>query len=257
MQAIDILLRHGRYTLIAGMLLVIMAIAPAAQATSLAPAIDSHSDQDASAEPPANPALSRDAMNFLEDNWYFDYVERDSQIEAENLATAESSSDAFDFDAMERYPGLYTDSPDAASPAGDASVYGGLSHDEMKFLDDNWHLGPGIFIEDEDVADAARGNPSLSRDDIQFLEDNWHLDAGALIQDDDLADNESESRVITREEFQFNEDNWYFDTGETFPQDEVNDSTSGPYSGNNADASAGRSHNALTYPWGDFLEHDY
>jgi hypothetical protein len=212
MQEKDILLTQGRYILIAGMLLVIMAIAPAAQATSLAPAIDSGSDQGTQADAPANPALTREAVKFLEDNWYFDYADRASETEAEanNPVSAESSPDAFDIDAMERYPGLYTEPTDEASAP----------------------------IVEEDSLEVEENNPALTRDRIRFLEDNWYFDPGALIQDDDLTDDESESRPLTREEFQFNEYNWHFDTGETFPQDEVNDSTSGASSGKNADRSS-------------------
>jgi hypothetical protein len=243
MQATEILITRGRYIFIAGiagMLLLVMALAPIARATSLAPEIDAGVEHESSADALANPALTREAIKFLEDNWYFDYADRASENEAEanNPASAESSPDAFDFDAMERAPGLYTDSPDAVSPAGDASAYAGLSHDEIKFLHDNWHLDPGIFNEDEDVAGAARSNPSLSRDDIQFLEDNWYLDAGALMEDDDMTDDESESRALTREEFQFNEDNWNFDTGETLSGDDTDETASAPSSGNNADRSS-------------------
>jgi hypothetical protein len=269
MQATDILLTQRRYFLISGMLLVIMAIVPAVQATSLAPEIDLGSDQGSQAEAPANTSVSRQTMKFLEDNWYYDYAERDSQVEAEAGNPApESDLDEFDFDAMERYPGLYT-APDL---------------DEFDF--DAMERYPGLYTEpvEADDSESEQIDPALIRDRIKFLEDNWHLDSGEVFPEDDENDrasapseDTSESDEIglkiIRDQIKFLEDNWYYDTDEVFPEDDENDSASGPSAGNNADRAdsldelqndthdadlcEGETHDTLTYPCRGFQLHDY
>jgi hypothetical protein len=267
MQATNILLPRGRYILIASMLLIMVTIAPAAQATSLAPEIDPGSDQGSQAEAPANTSVSRQTMKFLEDNWYYDYAERDSQVEAEAGNPApESDLDEFDFDAMERYPGLYT-APDL---------------DEFDF--DAMERYPGLYTEpvEADDSESEQIDPALIRDRIKFLEDNWHLDSGEVFPEDDENDrasapseDTSESDEIglkiIRDQIKFLEDNWYYDTDEVFPEDDENDSASGPSAGNDADradsldelqndtsdadAGADQSNDELTYPWGGLQEH--
>jgi hypothetical protein len=224
MQTPDTLLRKGRYILIASMLLMIVSIAPASQATSLAPAIDPGSDQSTQAEAPANSALSREAMKFLEDNWYFDYRERDNQTESQARNPApESDLDEFDFDAMERYPGLYT-----------------APHlDEFDF--DAMERYPGLYTDpfaNEGSSDTEDTDLALKRDRIKFLEDNWHFDRGDLFPQDDVSESSAD-----------HSDERNADHADSL--DELENGTS------DADSSADRSQGELTYPWGGFQEDDY
>jgi hypothetical protein len=189
MQAIDILITQGRNILIAGIagaLLVVMAMAPAAQATSLAPEVEAGVGQESSADTSNHLRLTRDAMKFLEDNWYFDYGDTTNETEAEsnNPASAEPSQDAFDFDAMERAPGLYTEPPDEAT-APDA----------------------------EDDSAEEEIDPALTRDRIKFLEDNWYLDADDVFSHDEVDESASSpsseqnaDRADSPEEFQEEDD---------------------------------------------------
>jgi hypothetical protein len=223
MQATNIVLVQGRYILITSMLLIILAIAPAAQATSLAPALDSGSDQGSQAEAPANPALSRGAMKFLEDNWYYGYAERDSQVEAEARNPApESVLDEFDFDAMERYPGLYTE-PDL---------------DDFDF--DAMERYPGLYTEptEDDATESEETNLNLTHDRIKFLEDNWHLDSGEVFHEDD--ENDAASGPSSGN-----------DADRADSLDELQNGTS------EADLCEDETHDTLTYPCRGFQLHDY
>ncbi len=278
------------------------------EATKQAPGLynDSRDAASPSEESSVDARLAHDEIKFLHDNWYFQIADDDAdehrpqgieEFEAmerapgiytespeagDNPAAVEPDSDeqadehrsqsVQEFEAMERAPDLYTEAPYAGSPATDDSVDAGRAHDKLKFLEDNWHLAPGIFIiEEEDDGGIAPGNPSLSREQIQFMEDNWYLDAGALMQEDDLTDDEPESRGQTREGIQFNEDNWNFNLGEALSGEDADETGPAASSGNNTDRADAlaelqngddevvddRSHDELTYPWGGFLEHDY
>ncbi|TVR75852.1 MAG: hypothetical protein EA415_02370 [Sphaerobacteraceae bacterium] len=268
--------------------LAAMAMVPAARATSLIPEGEVATGEASARSGASNPELSRDQMQFLEDNWYFNVSDvevsdnpaaaqpdtdgqadeyRPQSVEefeamerapglytvspeagdnpyvvmpygGDNPAAVEPGTDdqadehrpqgVEEFEVMERAPDLYTEAPYAGSPATDDSIDAGLSHDEMKFLHDNWHLAPGIFIIEEEDGGTAPGNPSLSQEQIQFLEDNWYMDAGALMQDDELTDDESEGRAQTREGIQFNEDNWNFDSGESLSEDDAGAAAGNP-----------------------------
>jgi hypothetical protein len=236
----------GRKLLIATAvaLLAAMAIVPAARAMSLA-SEDELMTKGASARSNVlNVKMNWDQIQFLEDNGYFDFADEaanDSLTAVEPSASTEDSDllsqNVSEFEAMERAPGLYTDPSDAASSTGEAPVYTRRTHDEAKFLNDNWFLGPDIFIvaEDEDV-NSTSGNPALTREQIQFAEDNWNFSIGGPLAGDNTDDSGATSS---------SQDNT--DRADTL--DGLQNGT--------GEVDARRSHNELTYPWGGFREYDY
>jgi hypothetical protein len=94
--------------------------------------------------------LAHDEIKFLYDNWYFGFGDDgadDNQASIESSASTDDSDplsqNLNDFDAMERAPGLYTVPSDAANS--------GLTHDEIKFLHDNWNFSSGGALLEDDA----------------------------------------------------------------------------------------------------------
>ncbi len=224
--------------------LAVMAMVPGAYATSIVPEEESATGEAAARSIEENADISQEQIQFIEDNWYL-FI--DSPDVGDNPAAIEPDTDdqadelrpqnVEEFEAMERAPDLYTEAPDAGSPAGDDSVDAGLTHREMQFLEDNWYLSPDVaIVEDEDDAGAAAGNPSQTREEIQFNEDNWNFDSGEPISEDDAAESGPAS----------------LDGNNVDRADALAELQNGA-----GEVVDDRSHDELTYPWGGFLEHDY
>ncbi len=213
--------------------LAVMAMVPGAYATSIVPEEESATGEAAARSGVSNPVLSRDQIQFFEDNWY---LYTDAPDAGDNLAAVEPGTDdqagelrpqnVEEFEAMERAPGLYTESPDAGSPARDGSVDAGLAHDEMEFLEDNWYLfidtpngGDNPAAIEPDTDDQADEHRPQNVEEFEAMERAPDLyteapDAGSPAGDDSV------DAGLTHREMQFLEDNWYLSPDVAIVEDE-------------------------------------
>lgn len=80
-----------------------------------------------------------------------------------------------------------------------ATVNPALTHDQIKFLEDNWYLEHGAILPEADSSDQTAGTPSLSYGDMKFIEDNVSFGLATMREDDraELLQRARESRSIT------------------------------------------------------------